>query len=357
MSLAIDSRPSRLALSVACKVLGLNRSSVYQRRKGLVGDEAKRCRKHSSQPRALSEQERESVRETLRSDEYRNQPPAEVHERLLEKGEAPCSVSTMHRLLRENGENGDRRNQRPAQHHAIPRLKSSAPNQVWTWDISKLSLTAKGVYLSLYAVTDLFSRYTVAWMISIKENSALAMQLMDEACARYRIEPGKLTLHQDRGSPMTANGYLGAMRDLDITCSHSRPRVSNDNPYSESAFKTLKYQPDYPGKFSGAVHAKQWCSDYYQWANFEHHHSGLNGYTPDQVFTGTFKQIAQIKQEALDRRFTLNPERFVRGRPMVKMPPQEVAINPISKEQLEDGVADTVNFPTLHAAGYQANAH
>ena len=219
-----------------------------------------------------------------------------------------------------------------------------------------MALVTRGVYLSLYAVTDLYSRYTVAWMVSLKENSALAMQLMEEASARYRIEPGQLTLHQDRGSPMTANGYLGTMRALDITCSHSRPRVSNDNPVSESAFKTLKYQPDYPGKFNGIVHARQWCDEYYQWVNNEHHHSGLNGYTPMQVFTGNYQQIASFKQDALDKRFILNPERFVSGRPIVKMPPTEVAINPISAENIADGVVDKVNFPTMHAAGYQANA-
>ncbi len=356
MNLAIEQRPERLPLSVACQVLGLNRSSVYQRRRGLVGDQARRCRKLAPQPRALSPQERQSVRDTLHSEEYRDQPPAEVRERLLEKGEAPCSVSTMHRILRETGENGERRNQRPAQHNAIPRLKTTAANQVWTWDISKLALVTQGVYLSLYAVTDLFTRYTVAWMISLKENSALAMQLMDEASARYRIQPGQLTLHQDRGSPMTANGFLGAMSSLDITCSHSRPRVSNDNAYSESGFKTLKYQPDYPGKFNGPEHARQWCSDYYQWANFQHHHSGLNGYTPAQVFTGSYQQIAAVKQAALDDRYKLNPERFVKGRPIVKMPPTEVAINPISAEDIAEGVVDAVNFPTLHAAGYQPNA-
>ena len=194
-------------------------------------------------------------------------------------------------------------------------------------------------------------------MVSLKENSALSTQLMEEACARYCIAPGQLTLHQDRGSPMTANGYLGAMRVLDITCSHSRPRVSNDNPVSESGFKTLKYQPDYPGKFNGTEHARQWCEDYYQWANVEHHHSGLNGYTPTQVFTGSYQQIATLKQDALDKRFTLNPERFVRGRPVIKMPPTEVAINPISAEDIAEGVVDSVNFPTLHAAGYQANVH
>ena len=145
MSLAIEQRPSRLPLTVACKVLGPNRSSVYQRRGGLAGDKAKRCRKDSVQPRALSPEERKRVLNTLRSEEYRNQPPAEVRERLLEKGEAPCSTSTMHRILLTQGESGERRNQRSAQHHAIPRLKATGPNQVWTWDISKLALTTQGV--------------------------------------------------------------------------------------------------------------------------------------------------------------------------------------------------------------------
>lgn len=237
MILAIEQRPSRLALSVVCEVLGLNRSSVFQRRRGLVGNKAKRCRKTAYQPRALTPAEKECILAKLRSREYMNMTPAEVHQRLLEKGEAPCSLSTMHRLLREKGESSDRRDQRLAQHNAIPRLKATEPNQVWTWDITKLALGAKGFQLSLYAVTDLLSRYTVAWMISLKENSALATQLMREAYAKYSIVPGQTTLHQDRGSPMTSGNFLTAMNKLDITCSHSRPRVSNDNPYSESAFK------------------------------------------------------------------------------------------------------------------------
>ena len=143
-------------------VLGLNRSSVYLRQRGLVGEKANRSRKHSVQPRAIPESERQNIWDLLHSETYCDQPPAEVHARLLEKGEAPCSVSTMHRMLQRAGENGDRRNQRPAQHHAIPRLKATAPNQVWTWDITKLPLQQRGVYLSLYTLMDLFSRYTVA---------------------------------------------------------------------------------------------------------------------------------------------------------------------------------------------------
>ncbi len=163
MSVAIEQRPEGLALNRTCSALGLNRSSVYVRRAGLSGANAtSRCRKNAPQPRALCEAERTQVLQTLRSKTYRDQPPAEVYQRLLEKGIAPCSVSTMHRLLRQRGENGDRRNQRPAQHHAVPRLQASRPNEVWTWDITKLPLITRGVYLSLYAVTDLLSRFIVA---------------------------------------------------------------------------------------------------------------------------------------------------------------------------------------------------
>ena len=259
MNTAIEQRPERLPMSIACQALGLNRSSVYARRQGAKWpDPGRRSRKASLQPRALSAQERDHVMETLRSESYRDQPPGEVYQRLLENNSCLCSVSTMHRLLRQQGENGDRRGQRRAQHHAMPRLMAHSPNEVWSWDITKLPLVHRGVYLSLYVVLDLFSRFVVAWMVSKKENSALAKQLMNEAAARYAILPGQLTLHQDRGSPMTATGYLEDMRELDITCSHSRPRVSNDNPFSESQFKTQKYQPDYPGRFDSVVHARQY---------------------------------------------------------------------------------------------------
>ena len=258
----------------------------------------------------------------------------------------------MHRLLRQHGENGERRAQRPAQHHAVPRLLAFAPNEVWSWDITKLPLVRRGIYLSLYVVLDLFSRFVVAWMISKKENSALSEQLMNEAVTRYGIAPGQLTLHQDRGSPMIAHGYLESMMALDVTCSHSRPRVSNDNPFSESQFKTQKYQPDYPGRFDSQAHARDWCEDYFRWYNFEHHHSGLSGFTPEQVFTGRYPAIAEQKQRVLDARYEQTPERFVKGRPRVTLPPTCVAINPILAEQGGEVMADHVNFPTLTAAGH-----
>jgi putative transposase len=190
-------------------------------------------------------------------------------------------------------------------------------------------------------------------MVSRKENSALASQLMDEAAARYAIAPGELTLHQDRGSPMIAHGYLDLMKELSITCSHSRPRVSNDNAFSESQFKTQKYQPDYPGRFNSVTHSREWCEEYFDWYNFKHHHSGLAGFTPEQVFTGRYRDVAKLKQQALDARYARNPERFVHGCPTVAMPPESVAINPILPNEEGIIVDDRVNFPTLAAAGYQ----
>jgi len=224
----IEQRPDRLPMSVACQALGLNRSSVYERRKRINHDTpSKRSRKTAVPPRALSVQEQAQIIETLRREPYQDQPPAEVYQRRLEDDQYLCSVSTMHRWLRKEDDNGERRPQRPAQHHAIPRLLAYSPNEVWTWDITQLPLIHRGIYLSLYVVLDLDSRFVVAWMLSAKENSALSTQLMNEATTRYGITEGQLTGHQDRGSPMTAHGYLENMKELNITCSHSRPRVIN----------------------------------------------------------------------------------------------------------------------------------
>lgn len=352
MSAVLNERPARLPLKAACAALGLNRSTVYARQRRREGAaEPRTTRKHCAQPRALSDAERELVLATLASETYRDQPPCEVYHHLLEKGEYLCSMSTMYRLLRERKASGERRAQRPAQHHAVPRLRAEAPNEVWTWDITKLPTVRRGVYLSLYVVLDLFSRLALAWMVSAKENSALACQLMREATARYRIESGTLTIHQDRGAPMIAHTYLDLMSELGISASHSRPRVSNDNPFSESAFKTQKYQPDYPGRFADIVHANRWCGDYFPWYNFEHHHTGLAGFTPEQVYTGRYRAIAECKQRALDAHYARHPQRFVRGRPIVAMPPTSVSINPIAETDEAQAPVGAVNFPTLTAAG------
>jgi putative transposase len=333
--------------------LNLNRNTVNAHQWRAANDEPpKRCRKSSVQPKALTAEEREIVVSTLNGEDFADQSPKEVYQRLLENGQYLCLVSTMYRLQRELGESGERRQQRPAQHHAIPRLVATRPHEVWTWDIIKLALIRRDVYLSLYVVLDLFSRYIVSWMLSYKENSALANQLMNETVERYQIAPGQLTLHQDRGSPITAHDYLDQMMELDVTCSHSRPRVSNDNPFSESQFKTQTYQPDYSGRFNDIHHTRLWTEEYVTWYNTEHHHSGLAGFTPEQVFTGQYHKIAQTKQLALDSVYQNHPERFVKGRPIVPMPTETVAINPITPSNDGEYVDDRVNFPTLTAAGY-----
>jgi putative transposase len=235
----------------------------------------------------------------------------------------------MYRLLEKRGQLRERRDHRERQKHAIPRLEATAPNQVWTWDISKLATVVRGSFLNLYVILDLFSRYVVAWMVAERENSALAKQLFVEAILRYGIEPGNLLVHQDRGAPMTAHGFTELLAQLGVDRSYSRPRVSNDNPFSESQFHTLKYQPDYPGRFRDPRHGRLWCTDFFGWYNDAHHHEGLNFFTPADVFFGRVDVIAACRQEALAAAFAQHPERFLRGAPVVRMPPTRVVINPI----------------------------
>jgi transposase InsO family protein len=335
----------------ACEVLDLCRNSwrAARARAQFCGpiNPLRRKRGVAGQPRALSPEQRAEVQKVLTDDQYHDQPPVQVFHSLLERGVYLCSVSTMHRLMRKANLSGERRVQRPPSPQPIPRLLATEPHQVWTWDIAKLPTQQRGEYLSLYVVMDLFSRYIVAWMLSRKENSALASQLIAEAYKRYNIAPDRLTLHQDRGVPMTAHCYLDLLAELHITASHSRPRVSNDNAMSESQFKTMKYQPDYPRRFDHYDHGMQWTKDYTQWYNHSHHHSGLAGFTPYQVFSGEYRQIAIVRQRALDEAYARHPERFSKGRPIVKMPPAEVSINPVPADADQATLEKGVNFPTL----------
>ncbi len=305
LQLVEQSRPADVSVRVACKSLGISRSVLYRSRKGVRRSAedmaASRSRKNTYQPRQLSEVEEKKVLEVLNSERFEDQPPREVYHRLLSEGEYLCSVRTMHRILTRNKLDKDRRGQRAAQRHAVPRLRAEKPNEVWCWDITKLATHTRGTYLSLYVVMDLFSRFVVAWMLSEKENSGLAQQLMRASILNYGVEAGSgLTVHQDRGSPMTAHQYLYMMQaELGVTCSHSRPRVSNDNPHAESSFRTLKYQPDYPGRFHSAAEGRQWCEAYFRWHNFEHHHVGLSGFTPHEVFSGNYQTVQKRKQQAL----------------------------------------------------------
>ena len=349
--MVLEQRPEHIPLSLACDVLGLNRSTVYARQRRRSSPAPGRAsRKNAPQPRALSSAERQAIVDCMAQPEFWDQSPYQVYHTLLERGECLGSLSTLYRVMRDNEQTGDRRDQRESQSHAVPRLTATRPNEVWTWDITKLATTRRGVYLNLYVVMDLFSRYVVGWMVSRKENSHLAQQLLEETLTRQGLDGQQVTLHQDRGSPMIAKSFLDLMADFGVVCSHSRPRVSNDNPYSESHFKTLKLQPDYPMHFESAQHARLWASDYFAWYNQEHHHSGLNGFTPAQVYTGQYREIAATRQAALNRYYQQHPERFVRGEPRSALPPAAVHINPITSEELDGEDRPAVNVPTLPAA-------
>ena len=346
-------RPEGVGVKGACRVLQVHRGTMYRwLKRGKLADGARaaaRSRKGCHQPRGLSATEVREVLGMLNSERFRDQPPREVYHTLLSEGIYLCSVRTMYRVLAREGQNQDRRAQREAQSHAVPRLKATRPNEVWCWDITKLATHRQSVYLSLYCVMDLFSRYVVAWMISRKENNALARQLMTEAAEHYGVtEETGLTVHQDRGSPMTAHRYLDLMHtELGMTCSHSRPRVSNDNPHIESSFRTLKYQPDYPGRFYGVEDGREWCEDYFKWHNFEHHHVGLSGFTPHEVYSGDYQIVLEKKQNALSDIYARQPERFVGGRPQAKLPPKVVMINPYTEDEKMVNLVNKVNFPTL----------
>jgi putative transposase len=321
-----------IPLNLACDALGVARSTLYRNNTARV-----RCtiRRRAGSTRALSAEQRQAVLDALHEPRFADQPPAQVYAKLLDEGRYLCSVRTMHRILKSNGQSGDRRIQRERTVYTIPRLEADRPNAVWTWDITKLATWSKGTFLNLYVVLDLYSRFVVAWMIAGRENSALSKQLLSQAITRYGIEPGQLRVHQDRGAPMTARGFIDVLSSLGVDPSHSRPRVSNDNAFSESQFKTLKYQPDYPGRFASAEHARQWCTDFFDWYNHSHQHSGLALFTPADVFYGRVEQMASARQNVLNRAHEIYPERFVNGRPVAKRPPANVAINPLPVEVTE----------------------
>lgn len=313
-----------------CEALGLSRATAYRRLKPKTATVEPPARPSSK--RRIPDAEREHILEVLDSKRFIDQPVREVYAQLLTEGVYLCSWRTMHRLLKERGVVKERRGHREPRKYAVPRLEATTPNEVWTWDISKLATETAGEFLNLYVVLDLFSRYAVAWMIAERENSALAKQLFAEAVGRYNIEAGKLTVHQDRGAPMTSHGFTGLLSELGLERSYSRPRVSNDNPYSESHFHTVKYQPDYPGRFRDIAHARQWFSEFFEWYNEGHHHTGLALFTPADIFFGKLDEVAAKRQQALCGAYARNPQRFVHGPPRVAMPPERVFINPPERE-------------------------
>jgi putative transposase len=326
MDLVEDIDDPALPIATACTALGLSRATLYRHTRL---SPPPRVREYAPSPRRLSDAERTAILDVMHSQEFGDQPPHEVYAQLLSRGEYVGSIRTIYRVLAAAGEVQERRNQRRPRQYAVPSLTATAPNQVWTWDITKLATTAVGVFLHAYVIIDLFSRYVVGWMVARKECKHLAAQLFAETIARHGVEPG-LTVHADRGSAMKSDTLAQLLATLGVQRSFSRPHVSDDNAYSEAGFKTMKYQPDYPGQFAGEMHARGWLGGFFGWHNDDHHHSGLALFTPADVFFGRVDQVRAVRQAALDAAYAAHPERFLRGAPRVLLPPSEVNINPIT---------------------------
>jgi len=324
----VEERDAEVPVVAACAVLDVSRASLYRARRPLPPP---RVRAPAPSPRRLPDIERQAILDALHRPEFADQPPTEVYATLLSRGTYLASIRTMYRVLAEAGETQDRRNQRVPHQHAMPSLTATAPNQVWTWDITKLATQHKGVFLMAYVIIDLFSRFVVGWMVATKESKHLAAQLFAETIARHGVEPG-LQVHADRGSAMKSDTLAQLLDSLGASRSFSRPRVSNDNPYSEAQFKTLKYQPDYPGRFASALHGRAWLADFFAWHNDHHHHVGLALFTPAEVFHRRVTAVAATRQAALDSAYRAHPERFPHGPPRVRLPPDAVHINPLVTE-------------------------
>jgi putative transposase len=253
--------------------------------------------------------------------------PPQVHATLLDEGRWLCSLRTMYRILDENGQVRERRDQLRHPEYKKPELLATRPNQVWTWDITKLLGPAKWTYFYLYVILDIFSRYVVGWTLANRECASVAHAFIEETCRRHNIDPGQLTLHADRGSPMISKPVAFLLADLGVTKSHSRPHVSDDNPFSEGHFKTMKYRPDFPDRFGSDEHARAHCRDFFPWYNTEHHHSGIGFFTPHDVHYGLAEAKRAQRFAVLEAAYWAHPERFPHGLPALPPLPHAVWIN------------------------------
>lgn len=314
-----------IGVSAACRALTQVRSSLYRARPAA---RAHPKPKRLASLRALQPAEKIEVREILNSERFSDQAPREVYATLMDEGKYLCSWRTMYRILDENQEVQERRNQLRHPNYVKPELLATRPNQLWSWDITKLLGPTKWTYYYLYNILDVYSRYSVGWLIAPHESAQLAEELIAATCVRQVIQPGQLTIHADRGSSMTSKPVALLMADLGVTKTHSRPHVSNDNPFSEAQFKTLKYRPDYPDRFGCQPDARTWAGEFFRWYNYEHHHSAIGLLTPADVHFGRAQTILDQRQQVLHAAYLKKPERFVKG-PSIPAPvPTAVWINP-----------------------------
>jgi putative transposase len=319
---AVDQLSERVGVSTACQALGVPRSSLYRARQPK--------REHKPRPtpkRALRPEEKEQVCQVLNSEPFQDAAPREVYATLLDEDEYLCHWRTMYRILEERQQVRERRDQLRHPTYTKPELLATRPNELWSWDITMLRGPAKWTYYYLYTILDVFSRYVPGWLIAKCESASLAKQLIAETCAKQGIAPDQLTLHSDRGNAMRSKTVALLLADLGVTKTHSRPYVSNDNPYSEAQFKTMKYRPDYPDRFGSIQDARAWARPFFHWYNHEHHHSGLALLTPATVHFGQAQAVIDRRQKVLQAAYAAHPERFVRGEPKPPSLPTEVWIN------------------------------
>lgn len=319
----------RLSTVKACRLVGKPRATLYRQRTPKAVDRPALPR--PAPPNALTSTERRAVMDVLHAPDYIDLPVPQIWARELDAGSYLCSMSTMYRLLREHGETIDRRGQTAHPKRVKPELMAEEPNVVWSWDITRLRGPTRGDWFFLYMLVDIFSRYVPGWLVATVEAEELAEQLIAAAVARERIGADQLTIHADRGAPMIAKSVAELLADLRIGKSHGRPRVSNDNPYSEALFKTVKYCPEFPGSFDSVGDAHGFCGRFVDYYNHEHRHSAIGYHTPASVHFGTAPQIREQRAVTLDAAYAANPQRFSRP-PTPPRLPTVAWINPPQKE-------------------------
>jgi putative transposase len=315
-------------IAAACTALGLSRATLHRRQVAARQAPLGAVRQRPKPARALGAKERQDVIGLLREPQFTDLAPAEVYASLLDQGIYHCSIRTMYRILHEHAEVKERRRQLRHPVYQKPELLAEAPNQVWSWDITKLMGPEKWTYFYLYVIIDIFSRRVVGWCVADTESAILFKPLFQDAVTKHSVSPGQLTLHADRGPYMKAKTTAFMLADLGVTKSHSRPYTSNDNPFSESHFKTMKYQPQFPKRFGCIQDAKTFCRHFFTWYNQDHHHFGIGLMTPDQVHYGQADDVYAARQETLCRAFQANPNRFVNKAPEPPKKPTDTWINP-----------------------------
>jgi len=309
----------------ACDALAVPRASFYRWRDKDKHSTKDHCR--AAPPLALTNDERKEVLDILHEERFVDQAPREVCAALLDEGIYLCSVRTMYRILEENQEVRERRNQLRHPSYKKPEILATAPNQIWSWDITKLKGLVKWTYYYLYVILDIFSRYVVGWMVAHREQSSLARKLIEQSCEKQGIQQNQLIIHADRGPSMTSKPVALLLADLGVTKSHSRPYTSNDNPYSESQFKTMKYRPEFPERFGAIEDARFFCQGFFPWYNTGHYHSGIGFLTPEDVHYGRAEQIIKEREKVLKIAFEKHPNRFKGKIPKPMTLPEAVWIN------------------------------